>query len=230
VKPDKPALVALDLDGTLVDSAPDIAYAVDRALESAGFAPPGESATRLWIGDGVETLIARALANVARRSGDQTATSPETFRRVLDAFLATYGENVFVRSTLYPGVRETLERLARYGLKLCCITNKRSGFSEALLERAEIRHFFELVIGGDSLPEKKPSPLPLLHAAETLNVPPDEAVLVGDSHQDLRAARAAGYEFVFVEYGYGKGKVSEEELGSTPRVTDFAALAPLFRC
>jgi phosphoglycolate phosphatase len=127
-----------------------------------------------------------------------------------------------VRSRLYPGVVETLDALLAAGVRLCCITNKRYAFSQALLVTAGIRERFELLLGGDSLPEKKPSPLPLKVAAETLGVAANEATLVGDSHQDLRAARAAGYGFVLASFGYGK--IDETELGSSPRIRSFAEL------
>jgi phosphoglycolate phosphatase len=227
----KPRLIAVDLDGTLVDSAPDIAFCLDRALEAVGFAAPGEARVRGWIGDGIETLIARALAHAAPGDGareDHRRPSPgaDVHAAALAAFLRLYRDNLFVRSALYPDALATLDALAARGSRLCCITNKRFSFSEALLRRAGAAPRLELLIGGDSLAEKKPSPLPLLHAAETLGVAPADAVLVGDSHQDLHAARAAGFGFVFASYGYGK--VSPDELGAAPRIGAFAELATLF--
>jgi phosphoglycolate phosphatase len=215
-------LLAVDLDGTLVDSAPDIAHCLGSALAAVGVEPPGESRTRRWIGDGLETLIARAL-------GSGTVPDPnfarDRQRAALDVFLDCYRHNLFVRSRLYPDAAETLAALRRRGLKLCCITNKRLAFSEELLRQAKVRDHFELVLGGDSLAEKKPSPAPLLAAAETLAVAPAAAAIVGDSHQDLRAARAAGYSFIWAAYGYGK--VDETQLGSAARITRFGDLATL---
>jgi len=214
-------LLAIDLDGTLVDSAPDIAHCLGRALEAIGYAPPGEARTRVWIGDGLETLLSRAIAH---GGGEREANLAGEARHkaALAAFLACYGENLFVRSRLYPGVQATLDALRARGLKLCCVTNKRYAFSHDLLVAAGIRDYFEPLLGGDSLPEKKPSPLQLKVAAETLGVAPSAAVLVGDSHQDLRAARAAGYGFVLASYGYGK--IDETELGASPRIRSFADL------
>jgi phosphoglycolate phosphatase len=214
-------LLAVDLDGTLVDSAPDIAHCLGSALAAVGVEPPGESRTRRWIGDGLETLIARALANAATDAG----SGRDRQRAALDAFLDCYRHNLFVRSRLYPDAAETLAALRRRGLKLCCITNKRLAFSEELLRHAKVRDHFELVLGGDSLADKKPSPAPLLAAAETLAVAPAAAAIVGDSHQDLRAARAAGYSFIWAAYGYGK--VDETELGSAARIARFSDLATL---
>lgn len=215
-------LVAVDLDGTLVDSAPDIAHCLGAALEAVGCAPPGETRTREWIGDGLETLIARAIAHECNARGESAPADDPRRQAALAAFLECYRDNLFVRSRLYPGVQETLNALLERGVRLCCITNKRYAFSDELLTQAGIRGLFELVVGGDSVAEKKPSPLPLNVAATTLGVEPGAATLVGDSHQDLRAARAAGYGFVLAGYGYGK--VAETELGSTPRISSFAEL------
>jgi len=228
----KVKLLAVDLDGTLVDSAPDIAHCLGLALEAVGLTAPGEARTRVWIGDGLETLIARALA-AAAAPADAGADSPDApapapdrrHATTLSAFLACYRDNLFTRSRLYPGAAGTLDALRARGVRLCCITNKREAFSESLLEQAGVRDRFELVLGGDSLPEKKPSPLPLTTAAQRLGVAVAAATMVGDSHQDLRAARSAGCGFVFASYGYGK--VDETELGSTPRIARFADLSRL---
>jgi phosphoglycolate phosphatase len=214
-------LLAIDLDGTLVDSAPDIAHCLGAALEAVGYPQPGEARTRAWIGDGLETLIARAIAHGGTQ--DASALPGETrHTAALAAFLACYAENLFVRSRLYPDVIATLDALRERGIRLCCITNKRYAFSQELLVQAGIRDRFELLLGGDSLAEKKPSPLPLNVAAETLGVAPSAAVLVGDSHQDLRAARAAGFAFVLASFGYGK--IDETELGTSPRIRGFGEL------
>jgi len=217
----KVKLLAIDLDGTLVDSAPDIAHCVGRALAAVGLTPPGEALTRAWIGDGLETLIARAIGHGVSARGPSAAREPR-HEVALAAFLTCYRDNLFVRSRLYPDVVTTLDALRAQGVRLCCITNKRQSFSERLLAYAGIRDRFELLLGGDALPEKKPSPLPLKVAAERLGIPPKASTLVGDSHQDLRAARAAGYGFVLASYGYGK--VDETELAGEPRIKAFAEL------
>jgi phosphoglycolate phosphatase len=215
-------LLAIDLDGTLVDSAPDIAHCLGAALEAIGHSSPGEARTRAWIGDGLETLIARAIAHGGGAHGESTAGDDARHKAALAAFLACYADNLFVRSRLYPGVLPTLDDLRSRGVRLCCITNKRYKFSDELLVQAGIRDRFELLLGGDSLPEKKPSPLPLEFAARSLAVTPSAATLVGDSHQDLRAARAAGYGFVLADYGYGK--IDETELAASPRIRRFTEL------
>jgi len=213
-------LVALDLDGTLVDSAPDIAHGVGAALEAVGFTRPSEALVRVWIGDGLETLIARALAHGAREAGvrEDAARQP----MAVAAFLECYSANLFVRSTLYPRTTATLDALLERGLRLCCVTNKAYGLSVPLLAEAGIADRFELLLGGDSLAEKKPSALPLLTAAERLGVQPAAAALVGDSHQDVRSARAAGFRFVHAAYGYGK--VDAAEVAGAPRIASLAEL------
>ena len=224
-----PKLLAVDLDGTLVDSAPDIAHSLGVALEAVGLDAPGEARTRTWIGDGIETVISRALAAAdaehAGRAPLDARAAAERQAAVLAAFTDCYRDNLFVRTELYPTVEATLDALLARGIRLCCVTNKRYAFSEALLKEAGLRDRFELVLGGDSLPEKKPSPLPLLTAAQKLGVEPALATLVGDSPQDLRAARAAGFGFVFADYGYGK--VDPAELGTSPRIARFAEIEPL---
>jgi phosphoglycolate phosphatase len=221
LKERKVKLLAIDLDGTLVDSAPDIAHCLGAALEAIGYPQPGEARTRAWIGDGLETLIARAIAHGGAQ--DVSALASETRQRAaLAAFLACYANNLFVRSRLYADVVATLDAMREHGIRLCCITNKRYAFSQELLVQAGIRDRFELLLGGDSLTEKKPSPLPLTVAAETLGVAPSAAALVGDSHQDLRAARAAAFGFVLASYGYGR--IDETELGTNARIRGFGEL------
>ncbi len=215
-------LVAVDLDGTLVDSAPDIAYCLGQALQAIGYPAPGETLTRTWIGDGLEMLIARALAHAA--GGIETA-GPELQRRTLAAFLPCYRDNLFVRSRLYAGAAETLDELCSRGMRLCCITNKRCSFAEEVLRLAAVRDRFDLVLGGDSLPEKKPSPLPLQTAAQALDVSSYAALLVGDSHQDLRAARDAGFGFVWATYGYGA--IDAEEAAPYRAIRSFTELTSL---
>jgi phosphoglycolate phosphatase len=220
-------LLAVDLDGTLVDSAPDIAHCLGSSLEAIGYSRPGEARTRAWIGDGLETLIARAVTHAARTEtpaagAPRFATAEERQRAALAAFLACYADNLFVRSRLYPDVAATLDELQARGIRLCCVTNKRHAFAERLLAQAGVLDRFLLLLGGDSLPERKPSPLPLTVAAERLGVPAPAAALVGDSHQDLRAARGAGYAFVLAGYGYGR--LDERELAGAPRIRRFADL------
>lgn len=188
-------LLAIDLDGTLVDSAPDLACAVDAALASLELPAAGEQAVRGWIGDGIEVLVERALA----ATGGDPVTQLEP---ALAEFTRVYRAQVYELSRLYEGVPETLAALAARGLALACITNKREAFARAVLEQAGILDAFDFVIGGDTLPAKKPDPLPLVTAAERAGTVPPRSVMVGDSHHDLHAAAATGFAFVWAAYGY----------------------------
>jgi phosphoglycolate phosphatase len=197
-------LLAVDLDGTLVDSAPDIAHCLGSALQAVGLPPPGEDRTRTLIGDGIETLIERAL-----RGAGGTPAVEKRFEAALGAFTSCYASNIYVRSRLYPEAAATLDVLIARGIRLCCITNKRLVFAEAVLEQAGVRDRFELVLGGDSLPEKKPSPMQLQAAAEATSIAPSRAALVGDSYHDFHAARAAGFGFIWATYGYCRSLTGE---------------------
>lgn len=190
-------MLAVDLDGTLVDSAPDLAHCVDHALADAGFDPPGEAKTRGWIGDGIERLLERALADATGGAVDSSL-----LERCLKRFDGCYWRHTFERSRVYPQVPQTLDRLRGLGLHLSCITNKRLDFAERVLEQAGLLDRFELVLGGDSLPAKKPDPAQLLEAAARFGVSARAAMMVGDSHHDRDAARRAGFRFVWARYGY----------------------------
>ncbi len=199
--PFHPGLVLIDLDGTLVDSVPDLTACVDTMMARLGRPTRGEAAVRQWVGNGVERLVARAL--VGALDGEPDAAD---FERALPIFLALYAEQISARSVLYPGVREGLALLRGRGYRLGCVTNKAARFTEPLLEAVGIRDAFELVISGDTLPEKKPSPMPLLHAATHFGVEPTAALMLGDSVSDVKAARAAGFGIVCVSYGYNHGQ------------------------
>jgi phosphoglycolate phosphatase len=227
-------LVAIDLDGTLVDSAPDLNHCLGAALASVGLRRPGEDRTRSWIGDGVEELIRRALADAvpgtdpdsfSERDGARPA-DVETFRCAYASFSACYADNLFERSRLYPSVIETLDALLKCGLRLACITNKRIAFANGVLEKAGIFDRFELVLGGDSLPQKKPSPAQLDATRERFGVAASSAALVGDSHHDFHAAKAAGWRFVWARYGYCAAIHARRE-DAVAEIDEFAELAAL---
>ena len=197
----RPAMILFDVDGTLVDSVPDLAWCVDRMMERLELPPRGEAKVRNWVGNGVEALVRRAL--IDRLDGEP---DPELFRRAYPLFLVLYADNTSKRSHLYPGVEEALRRLQEAGYRLGSVTNKAEQFTLPLLEALGIRDRFEIVISGDSLPRKKPDPLPLLHAAEFFGVSPEESLMVGDSVSDVKAARAAGFRIVCMSYGYNHGE------------------------
>ncbi|MDE2196990.1 MAG: phosphoglycolate phosphatase [Gammaproteobacteria bacterium] len=192
-------LVAFDLDGTLVDSAPDIARAVDRMTHALGLPPPGFDKVRAWVGDGARRLVKRALTGEPEGEPDAAL-----YRRGFEVFRCAYREQVAVESNLYPHALSTLRQLRAGRFKLACITNKSAEFTVPLLRALAIHECFDLVLSGDSLTARKPDPLPLRHAAEQLAVAPAAACMVGDSRNDILAARAAGFRAVAVRYGYGK--------------------------
>lgn len=193
-------MVLIDVDGTLVDSVPDLTYCVDRMMEQLGLPPRGEAQVRQWVGNGVERLVQRAL--IGRLEGEPDEA---LFEKALPVFMELYAENTSKRSCLYPGVRTGLDYLRAAGFSLGCVTNKAARFTEPLLADLGIRDYFSIVVSGDSLPRKKPDPLPLLHAAEHFGLAPDQALMIGDSVSDVKAARAAGFQIVCMSYGYNHG-------------------------
>lgn len=191
-------LVAFDLDGTLVDSAPDLARAVDRMAQELGVIPPGLAQVRSWVGDGVRRLVKRALTG--EHDGDPPAA---LYQRGMESFRRHYREHLADESKFYPGAHAVLDQLRTAGMQLACITNKSAEFTGPLLQALRIRDYFAVVLSGDSLEQRKPDPAPLLHASSSLRVAPAMSCMVGDSANDIRAARAAGFLAVAVNYGYG---------------------------
>ncbi len=196
----KPEMILIDVDGTLVDSVPDLAYCVDEMMKQLGMPVHGEAKVREWVGNGVERLTRRALIGQLDGEPDDAL-----FEKAYPIFMALYAENTSKRSTLYPGVAEGLAYLETSGIKLGCVTNKAAEFTEPLLKDLGIFDKFEIVISGDTLPKKKPDPMPLLHGAEFFNVKPENAMMLGDSVSDVKASRAAGFQIVCMSYGYNHG-------------------------
>ena len=196
----RPKMVLIDVDGTLVDSVPDLAYCVDRMMEALSLPARGEEQVRQWVGNGVERLVRRALIGQLEGEPDEAL-----FERALPVFMDLYAENTSQRSGLYPGVEAGLEYLRGAGYALGCVTNKAARFTEPLLADLGIRDYFSIVVSGDTLARKKPDPLPLLHAAEHFGVEPSQALMLGDSVSDVKAARAAGFQIVCMSYGYNHG-------------------------
>ncbi len=193
-------MVLIDLDGTLVDSVPDLTFCVDEMMQELGMPLRGEARVRTWVGNGVERLVRRALIDSLDGEPEE-----ELFQRAYPIFLRLYAENTSGRSRLYPGVREGLDYLRSAGFKLGCVTNKAEQFTLPLLDDMGIRDYFGIVVSGDTLAEKKPHPMPLLHAAKFFGVEPANALMLGDSMSDVKAARAAGFNVVCMSYGYNHG-------------------------
>lgn len=195
-----PKLVIFDLDGTLVDSVPDLAFAVDSAFRHLGLPEVGEANVRLWVGNGAETLLRRALAYVLIKE------EPALFEQVFSKFISVYGQCLTVKSQLYPGVSEALECLKELQIPMAVVTNKPIAFALPMLSELKLSHFFVEVLGGDSLERKKPDPLPLKRLMNQFGLMPEQVLMVGDSHNDIAAARSAGCAVVAVSYGYNHGE------------------------
>lgn len=197
----KPEMVLIDVDGTLVDSVPDLAWCVDEMMRRLDMPERGEASVRHWVGNGVPRLVERALTNDLDGMPEQAL-----FDKAYPVFLDLYADNTCKRSALYEGVKEGLAYLQSAGYRLGCVTNKAGQFTLPLLKDLGIYDVFEIVIAGDTLPKKKPDPLPLLHAAEQLGVTPAQSLMLGDSMSDVKAARAAGFRIVCMSYGYNHGE------------------------
>jgi phosphoglycolate phosphatase len=197
----KPQMVLIDVDGTLVDSVPDLAWCVDEMMKAIGRQPHGEAKVRNWVGNGVERLVRRSL--VGQLDGEPDDAS---FQQAYPIFLELYSENTCKRSCLYPGVKEGIAYMQSAGYKLGCVTNKDEQFTLPILEQLCIRDVFGIVVSGDTLPVKKPDPGPLLYAAEKLGVKPEHSLMLGDSQSDVKAARAAGFQIICMSYGYNHGE------------------------
>ncbi len=196
--------VLLDLDGTLLDTAPDLAAAANAMLADLGRPGRAPDVIATYIGKGIPGLVHRTLTGAL----DGTAEA-SLFERALPLFERRYAEQSGRRARPFPGVVDGLARIRALGLGLGCVTNKAGRFTQALLDGQGLARFFGCVVSGDTLPRRKPDPLPVLHACELLGARPAEAVLIGDSSIDVLAARAAGCAVWCVPYGYNEGRPVE---------------------
>ena len=213
--------VVIDLDGTLLDTAPDLAEAANRMLAELQLPLIEETTLKTYIGNGVARLIKRVLTRDMDAEPDAAL-----FAKARPIYEKHYAAVVSLNSRPYPGVINGLDALKRVGYRLACITNKAEKFTVPLLEDTGLHDYFELILSGDTLPKKKPDPMPLLHACEKFGVRPDEMLLIGDSLNDTQAARAAGCHVFCVPYGYNRGQdVSALDLDAV--VDTLAAAAQL---
>ncbi|WP_176216965.1 phosphoglycolate phosphatase [Andreprevotia lacus] len=209
--------IAFDLDGTLIDSVHDLARAANLARADAGLAPLEVDAVASYVGDGAASLVARTLAD------DHHAefTGSELQRAAMGNFDRHYKAGLKIATEFYPQVQHTLAELHAAGYPLAIVTNKPERYTLPLLELLGIHERFDCVVAGDTLPQKKPAAEPLLHAAAALNVPAQALLMVGDSKNDLLAARAAGSPVVMVDYGYGENVAA---LGADALISAFDEL------
>jgi phosphoglycolate phosphatase len=188
----------LDLDGTLVDSVADIALSLNRALTDLGLPDVTLVQVQTWVGRGASRLVYCVLEHQLRPASMHDA--------LLARFMARYQESVCEVSTVYAGVPELLAACRRDGIYLACVTNKPYAPAKALLEALNLLESFDLLLGGDSLVHKKPHPEPLLHCLRHFGIPAAQALMVGDSRNDIEAARAAQVPVLAVPYGYNHGE------------------------
>ena len=218
--------IAFDLDGTILDTIHDLAAAVNALLVELGYPPLPKAEIRDFVGKGMPNLVRRALASV--NGVPPAAIDDAEVKDALTRYQAHYA-SLLGRETLpYPGAVEGIERLAAMGLPLAVVTNKAARFIAPHLEHAGIAHYFKLVIGGDSLPVRKPDPGPLLHVAAAFGIPPERLLMVGDSINDAEAARAAGCPVLILPYGYNEGG-SVQALDADGIVASLAAVADRVR-
>jgi phosphoglycolate phosphatase len=193
--------LAFDLDGTLVDSVPGLAEAVDRALNALQLPAAGAARVSTWIGNGADIMVERALSWALQRPPE--ADELRDGRSLFDKF---YTETAEVGTTLFPHVAQTLDKLSAAGIPLALVTNKPTPFIAPLLRSLGIERHFALVIGGDDVAAKKPHPAPLFLVLGKFGLLPQELLFVGDSRNDILAAKAAGCPCVGMSFGYNYGE------------------------
>ena len=196
-------VILFDLDGTLIDTAPEIADAVNATLQRLGHAPAPTPLVRSWIGDGARALLGKALAHAGEPPAVVDAAWP--------GFSNDYAQGCGSNSQVHDGVRPMLQRLRGDGLRLVLLTNKEAAFTQRLLARHALLADFDLVVAGDTLAVKKPHPAVVQHALTALQATPAQALLVGDSTTDVRTARAAGVVVHLVRHGYPQGDLAGDD-------------------
>ena len=192
-------LFIFDLDGTLIDSVPDITLGVNETLSELSLPNFNEDEVRMWVGNGAEKLMERALEAASKETGNEIDVP---FSEVMDSYFKNYRKNLTVNTYAYKGVENALNLLKEQNVKMAIVTNKPFDFIAPVLEFVGIKQFFSLWVGADSLPIKKPNPEPLLHVCKELNISPEKAVMVGDSKNDILAAQNAKINSIGLTYGY----------------------------
>jgi phosphoglycolate phosphatase len=215
--------ILFDLDGTLVDSAPDIANAANNMLRTLGEELAAPEQVRTWIGNGLPRLAKRALTK--EFDGEPDAA---LFEKAMPILMQHYERDVCVDSYMYEGVPETLKALHEQGYILGCVTNKAASCTLPLLNQLKIDHFFTSIVSGDTCTNKKPHPEPILFGLKEMGLEPENGALVGDSAHDIHAAQAANIPAVAVNYGYNQG-VDLSKQNPYALVENFADILSLFK-
>jgi len=195
-----PQWLCFDLDGTLVDSVPDITFSTNEMLEKLQLDVVDETVARTWIGNGAAKLIERALTHVV---GEKP--SNEMLEKAKALFFIAYEKNIAVKTSLYPGCIEVLEHFSSQNIPLACVTNKPRKFTPSLLDKLGMADFFKALVCGDDLHTQKPDPGMLLEAVRQLSGEPDKGYMIGDSETDIASANRAGTGAIYVSYGYNRG-------------------------
>ncbi|WP_133405545.1 phosphoglycolate phosphatase [Parashewanella tropica] len=193
--------IAFDLDGTLVDSVPDLAAAVNGMMMELNLELTSEDQVRSWVGNGAEVLVQRAL-----KWSTAESPQPSMLAEALAVFMRHYDLHLNQHSRLYPSVKATLAQLHLQGYQMAIVTNKPQQFIKPLLKAFGIEAYFSLILGGDTLPKKKPDPLPLTHILEQWQLENYQLLMVGDSKNDILAAKAASIASIGLTYGYNYGE------------------------
>ncbi len=214
--------IVIDLDGTLLHTAPELAESANRMLRDMGRPPVSQDLLMSYIGNGIHWLVKRAL------TGDMHAEPDNAlFDKALPIFEKHYTE-LACDSKPFQNVVKGLDAMKAAGYRLGCITNKVMRYTDPILQRSGLASYFEIVLAGDTLPEKKPHPMPLLHSAKFFGVPIEQLLLVGDSLSDMQAARAAGCPIICVPYGYNHGE-PVETLNVDAVIADLTGVLPLLK-
>ena len=200
IDPGRVQLVLFDLDGTLVDSVGDLAWCGNEMRRQLDLPVHQEGAALVWVGNGLERFVKRVLTGEM-----ETEPAVDLYDRGLQIFRELYARHASDHCVVYPGVVDTLEALSARGLKLAVVTNKPEPFTSQLIAAMGLDDYFELVVAGDTTARKKPDPMPLHFAADYFGLDYRDCLMVGDSSNDVQAARAAGFAVVAVPYGYNHG-------------------------
>ncbi len=220
MKSDSTAGVLIDLDGTLMDTAPDLAAAANRMRADFGLPPLPLVRIAAFVGKGAEVLVHRALTDALDGHVDAAE-----FARARAAFYAHYHDVNGDEAVVFNGVPPALQQLRSEGFKVACVTNKPREFTVPLLAKVDLTPYFDAVVAGDEVAEKKPHPALLLEACKRLGLTPLQVLLIGDSVNDALAARAAGSRCVLVETGYNEGEGVAQLAGAPGVDAIFATLA-----